>query len=129
MEKAGKNSAKKLVDLITKPYCGWNHHQEVLSEIQKAKSRTVYFDIDFDISIDDFDFNDIKNNINKESINVLKTRGGFHLLIEMDNIEKEFKNKWYKSLTSLPGCDIKGDNMIPVPGTYQGGFTPHFINI
>jgi hypothetical protein len=34
---------------------------------------------------------------------------------------------WFKAVTKLAGCDPNRDIMLPVCGTYQGGFTPHFI--
>ena len=67
--------------------------------------------------------------INKSALNVLKTRGGFHLLIKLDNISEKYSKTWYNSLTKLDGVDVKGDNMIPIPGTFQGGFVPEFIKI
>jgi len=126
-EKATKNTLKKFVDLITKPYSGYNPHQEVLSEIQQAWSRKLFFDVDFD----NVDLNETRDKVlsflNHECVNFLKTRGGFHLLIEVDKIKDEFKKTWYKNIESLEGIDIKGDNLIPVPGSYQGGFTPYFL--
>ena len=55
------------------------------------------------------------------------TRGGFHLMIELAKIDKRFEKTWYKNMNEMDGIDIKGDNMIPIPGTYQGGFTPYLI--
>jgi hypothetical protein len=64
--------------------------------------------------------------VNKEAMTVLKTRGGFHLLVELAKIDKQLVKTWYPRLTGIAGVDIKGDNLVPVPGCCQGGFVPHF---
>lgn len=127
--KAGKMGLIKFADLVTKPYGGWNPHQEILSCIQQSCSRKIWMDLDFDI--DEIYYEDliksINTFINENCYKVLKTRGGFHLLIELSKIEEQYSKTWYKNITSLNGVDVKGDMVMPIPGTYQGGFTPHFI--
>lgn len=131
LHKATIQGVKKLVDLATRNYEGHNPQAEIMSEIQKAKSKKVYMDFDFDnadLNMTQWDlFDKHYPIINKEAVHILQTRGGFHLLVELSKIEEEFKNLWYRNISGLPGCDIVGDNMIPIPGTFQGGFTPHFI--
>jgi hypothetical protein len=122
---------KRLIDIQICNGDNFNIHAEALSAIQKSKSKTAF--IDFDIDSEDagkevFDKIDFTQ-INKDAVHFLKTRGGMHILIETKKVEEKYSKTWYKYFTTTFQIDIKGDNMIPVPGTFQGGFTPHFIHV
>jgi hypothetical protein len=127
LEKATKNSLINFANKITEKYSNYNPHQEVLTEIQKSCSRKIFMDFDFD-NIDLLEFKEkIKNNINDECCTFLKTRGGFHLLIEVDKINEQYKKTWYNFLSKQSGCDdVRGDNLVPVVGCCQGDFIPYF---
>lgn len=86
----------------------------------------MFFDIDFDHVELDIIMAEVEKFINTNCLKVLKTRGGFHLLVELAKIEKYYEKTWYKNITSLEGCDIKGDNLIPIVGCTQGNFVPFF---
>jgi hypothetical protein len=129
LEAAAKASLIKFAQLITKDYNGYNPHQEVMSEIQKACARKVYFDLDYDHVELESVMSVARECLNVDCLKVLKTRGGFHVLVALDKLDKRYAKSWYKAMTSIPGCDIKGDNLIPVPGCVQGGFVPHFLEL
>lgn len=122
---------KRLIDIQECKGSNFNIHAEALSAIQKSGKKKRFFD--FDLDGDNMESKVIQsldyNKINKDCLTFLKTRGGMHILVDLTKISDEFKNTWYKYITSSFEVDIKGDNMIPVPGTHQGGFTPHFINL
>lgn len=123
-EKAAKQAAINLVNLITSPYNGYNPHSEVMSEIQKACSRKIYFDLDYDgTKWADFKAK-VAGKINLDSLQVLVTRGGFHVLVELAKVEERYRKYWYQTLSAVAGCDVRGDNLIPVPGCVQGDFIP-----
>lgn len=122
--KATKQALKKFADLVTMPYSGYNPQQEVMSEIQKSCSRTVYFDFDFDHCTIEEMKEQILENINEDCITFLQTRGGFHLLVEISKIKPEFKKNWYNNINKLPNVDVRGDGLMPVCGCTQGGFVP-----
>ena len=137
MWKATVNTMVKLAQSIRDENVNMNPHQEALSEIQKSKSKTVYVDFDLDVpkdlqGIDAEDFINrmiigTRNLINPEALTLLRTRGGLHVLVETNKLNKEYQNTFYKGMQSLGCVDQIGDQLIPVPGTYQGGFTPHFL--
>ena len=95
----------------------------------KSCSRKIYFDTDFDNVDLNITLKSVYEIINKDCIKILHTKGGFHLLIELEQIDKKYEKTWYNDITSLKGCDVKGDNMIPVVGCYQGGFVPYFMDL
>lgn len=133
MMRATVNTMVKLAQSIRDQNVAMNPHQEALSEIQKAKSRTVFVDFDLDYENKISGTGDILKEyvytlVGKTAkIEILESRGGFHILINPSTVEEIFKKSWYKELSKHPNVDQVGDLMIPVPGCFQGGFTPKFI--
>jgi hypothetical protein len=126
---ATKNALIKFAHLITSPYNGYNPHSEVMSEIQKACSRKLYLDFDFDfLSVAEF-LSQLTGKINLDCLHIVQTIGGFHCLVELAKVEKQYEKSWYKSLTSIEGCDVRGDNLLNVPGCVQSTFVPHFLKL
>lgn len=129
-ETAARESLIELARAVTKPYDGYNPHQIVLSKIQTSCGTKKYMDFDFDgVSMSEvaerIERGDI---INREALTYIKTRGGFHLLVELAVIKPAYRRSWYQDIAGLPGVDVRGDNLIPFVGCYQGGFTPYFAN-
>lgn len=130
--KATKKSLHKLVDLITQPYNGFHPYQEVMSEIQKAKSKSRFVSFDFDV--DKNFFYEIYNKIdfiNLDSLSVVETRGGFHFIVRVDKVNILYTKNWYTKMSDLlnnysSDKDNKGDIMLPIVGTYQGGLCVKF---
>lgn len=130
--KATRNGLIRFAHLMAEQYNAnrYNPHQEIMSEIQKAKSRMVYFDMD----IDGMDVESMyiakgimSSIINLDCVSFLQTRGGFHVLVELAKIDKQYSKTWHNKMMSLLEVDTKGDCMMPVPGCTQGNFTPKFI--
>lgn len=116
--------AKRMVD---GPH-DFNPISVATTEIHRAVDRKLYIDFDFD----DADHADYVGQIREilpdpAMCRVLKTRGGFHLLVCLDQI-RNLKTQWHPAIAKLPKCDVRGSNTLtPVPGCTQGGFTPHFV--
>ena len=94
-KKSAKNLAKKLLDLCFNEYNGYNPHAEALNSIQTACSRTVFMDFDFDGTTIDEMKDSIFNIINRDCVTFVETRGGFHLLIEVDKIDSKYFKTYY----------------------------------
>lgn len=124
---AAKNLIKTLVDRMCEPYNGYRVQDLAYREIHKSAGTKHFVDFDFD----DVTYNaDLEQKflsiLNPDSFKIVITRGGFHALVMPSKVEEKYKKGWYQGLTAL-GPDIKGDNMIPVVGCYQGGFVPRFV--
>lgn len=105
-----------------------NPHQEVMSEIQRNKSRAWVVGFDIDVNKEDYLLDFVWQVafkcVNLEAVSIIETRGGYHILIKPSLVEDSCRKTWYNDLKKSTGVDQTGDIMVPVPGTYQGGFTP-----
>lgn len=121
----------KLIEFIKKEDYDRSLDNVALSAIHTSVDRRVYSTFDFDVDDREAIINHIKDNdiVPLEALNYLYTRGGVHVIIEHGLIDtKDSKyTKWYPTIRSMEGVDkqVNGtDVSIPIPGTYQGGFTP-----
>lgn len=129
MKKATANTLIALATSMRDQTGDMNPHSESLSQIQKAKGRTCYIDFDIDES-DETRLaeisNEIRGYVNEDAITLVRTRGGLHCLIDPQKVQLEYKKSFFQKISAIPEIDQTGDQLIPVPGCYQGGFTPHF---
>lgn len=117
---------KRLIDIQECNGQGYNVNAEAISAVQKSKSKTDW--IDFDIDSKEIDISSISDVLPLGTYKILETRGGYHVMVSGDKIKNSSAPKnWYPTLLKMFEVDQTGDNMIPVVGTYQGGFTPRFI--
>ena len=125
-------AAQKSINELSKSLYNYerefNPHQVVLTQVQNAIGTEVYKEFDFDgVEWSDIQ-SDIFDIVNMESVNVVKTKNGFHLLIKFDKIETPYRKGWYDKITKLSGCDVTGDELLPVIGCTQGNFTPYLLS-
>lgn len=126
--KATQNTLKVLMENLINSTAEQNPQSVVLTAIQSSASPKRYADFDFDnVSEEGFIDKLDSSKINKEALTLLKTRGGFHLLVNLELIGVKCKKTWYQYLSSLEGADAKGDNLTPIPGCTQGNFTPYIV--
>jgi|GEM_PF-2215419 len=128
--------------------------RKLLNCVQKSRSYKYFIDIDFDIkdpeilnmflgTIRDGVLNFFKDLVKfKEMINVIKTHGGFHLLIKrdlMDTINLVLKDLGYNFNDLVNGAHKKAKEengevvfnknaMVPVCGTLQAGTLVKFMS-
>lgn len=128
LEKAAKNGLIALAHVVTQPYNGYNPHQMLLSEIQKSIAKKIFYGLDVD-GRDYQDFlHDAEGKINFDCLHILKTKGGFHCLVEFSKLDKKYEKSWYNQLSAIEGVDVVGDIMSPIPYCYQAGdYVPHLV--
>lgn len=116
-----------------------NPHTLALNMIQTTTSRKIFFDLDIDFRIENHKeaiekFRaDIADCLNSDSLTFIKTNGGLHCLIKLDNIHKEHQKRWYQKVSQLTCKEyeitMNGDNVLPIPGCIQGiDFSPYFLD-
>lgn len=102
-----------------------NPYTVTLSALQTAKSldhKILLFDIDHEF---DYAQETIESFINKDAYSLIKTRGGYRIIVYTDKVDDQYRKYFYRNIQSM--SDQIGDLFIPVVGCTQGGFTPHFI--
>ena len=105
------------------------------TSLQTEHSNKIWFDFDLDLLdamslykdiFKDELIQDFKQRFPLSVIHILTTRGGYHLLVKKENMNKDFNpevilsylQKYNKYCSEIKMCK---SNFIPCPGTHQGG--------
>lgn len=135
MHKAGLKTIQELTRYLVEDRMIYNPQSVALNMIQVSGVKK-YFDLDIDLK-EGYNLTEkelrswLEDKINIEAIGgIIKTRGGFHVLIELANLTDEFKKIWYNAVNEKhEGFTVmkNGDGLIPVPGCTQSDFTPYLL--
>ena len=131
---------KSLTNRIERDEFDFSLHHETYTALQ-TNSKKLYFDVDVDIdeaelkkpTARELVFTAFIPSINQNCIRRIDTRGGFHILVELSKIDKQYQNTWYQSFSNLKAKSFTKDIMmnsnglVPIPGCCQGGFVPKLI--
>lgn len=138
LTKAGLNMLKAIAEKVIRKEI-YNPKSLALNMIQVSCSNKYFFDIDVDFlqilpkeSATRFT-SDLSTYL---PCTIIKTHGGIHILIHLRNIPEDKKGRWYNYFTQFGEywgpenfftVTMNGDNLIPIPGTCQGGFIPKML--
>lgn len=135
---AGLKTIKEITDKIIQKDHRYNPQVLALNAIQTTTTRKLFFDLDIDFNSTDFEETilrfkeDISKVINSDCLTFIRTNGGLHCLIKLEQIHTEYAKSWYQNIAKLT-CEayqvtMNGDNVLPVVGCVQGiDFSPCFI--
>lgn len=126
LRKANKELLCELARRIADGDSNFNPVSMATTIVHRCAGTKHFVDFDFD-DVNPYDYEQrIAGILSKDTYSILKTRGGFHLLVRL--CYSQFNKNWYKQLSALPKCDVRGTgNLTPVPGCCQGNFSPFFI--
>lgn len=122
LKKALKNFVTEAIGKVFSDSPNGNIIRNLYTTIQSARGSTHFYDFEYD-GVEENELLDNLASINLYNYHVVKTRGGFHVLIEGIN------DSMYKSLSKIKGFD-KGegtDKLCPIPGCIQGGFVTKLV--
>jgi len=140
MVKAYIKFQSKVMNLISENLQEANQNYTLLNnlflkEIQNSKGTKHWIDIDIDSEFSEKYVNQLTEIAKKFKIEylVIKTKSGLHILFQKNKIilyKEEFKlykevekiNEMIKKTEKKGEAIFNKNNMVPVPGTYQGGF-------
>lgn len=136
MHKAGLKTAKELISMVTDGKTIYNPQSIALNQIQVTGIRR-YFDIDLDLkpnqelsfsNLYDLIINNDLINLSAVKGNIIRTRGGYHILVELNCVDDKYKKVWFNNFSQFRDdrftIMMNGDNMVPVPGCIQSDFIP-----
>jgi hypothetical protein len=107
----------------------------IKTQLHRAVSRRMYLDVDVDPSGAD-DWRAVvvhaKAILGNTPSHVIQTRSGAHVLVPTQHLDKAVRRTFYQQLQelgkSMEGLlELRGDAMVPVPGTTQGGATARLL--
>lgn len=121
LKKATYNGIIELTRSLRDHHDNINPHAEIMSCIQRSSGKKHF--LDFDIDTKEFDFSKLKELVNPSCLEIIETRGGYHVLVRVAEVEARYKKSFYNGINNL-GADQTGDQLLPVPGCTQGGYVP-----
>lgn len=130
-KKAVNKLQKDLIDIVYSDKYDINLINKTYSHIQSSRGTHHFLCHDFDIENREELLKVIKkkNIINLDCLHLIYTRGGVHITVKKEDINWKLYPKWFTNLRKLDGYDRipTSEDLTPIPGTYQGGFTPQLI--
>lgn len=139
MHKAGLKTIQELTKFLVEGKKIYNP-QSVALNMTQVTGVKKFFDIDLDFKegsgisyMNLLNWLSDDNIINSEAVigNIVKTRGGFHILVELDKISEPFKKSWFNNFSQAKHekftIMMNSDNMIPIPGCRQSDFIPKLM--
>lgn len=140
MHKASLNLLKTMASKLAQSETLRNPKSMAMNAIQVSSSRQIYMDVDVDFvsgvprdecekAFHEARFNEWKND---RYTTLIRTRGGYHMLVHITEIPEEDKSVWYNRIrnTESPFFDIMmngTNNLIPVVGCRQSNYVPQLI--